>query len=54
VALFLAGRLGFGGIAAVVDDALAKFGDAPGITLDDLLAADAAARAHARAAAVGR
>ena len=49
VAHFLAGRIGFGGIAAAVEGALAAHADAPGATLDDLLTADAAARAHVRA-----
>jgi 1-deoxy-D-xylulose-5-phosphate reductoisomerase len=49
VARFLDGRLGFAGIAAAVEDALAAHADAPGATLDDLFAADAAARAHVRA-----
>jgi 1-deoxy-D-xylulose-5-phosphate reductoisomerase len=48
VARVLDGRIGFGGIAAVVEAALEAHGDAPGATLDDLLAADAAARAHVR------
>jgi len=51
VALFLAGQLSFARIAAAVEQALAAHADAPGATLDDLLAADAAARAHVRARA---
>ncbi len=48
VAQFLDGRIGFAAIAAAVESALAAHADAPGATLDDLLAADAAARAHVR------
>jgi 1-deoxy-D-xylulose-5-phosphate reductoisomerase len=49
VALFLDGRIGFAGIAAAVEGALAAHAGRPGATLDDLLAADALARAHVRA-----
>jgi 1-deoxy-D-xylulose-5-phosphate reductoisomerase len=49
VALFLDGRIGFAGIAAAVEGALEAHADRPGATLDDLLAADALARAHVRA-----
>jgi 1-deoxy-D-xylulose-5-phosphate reductoisomerase len=49
VALFLEGRIGFAGIAAAVTGALEAHADRPGATLDDLLAADALARAHVRA-----
>jgi 1-deoxy-D-xylulose-5-phosphate reductoisomerase len=51
VALFLAGRLPFGGIPTLVGGALAALGDADGGTLDALFAADALARAHVRAGA---
>jgi 1-deoxy-D-xylulose-5-phosphate reductoisomerase len=51
VALFLDGRLPLAGIAHAVEAALADVADAPGGTLDDLLAADARARAHVRASA---
>jgi 1-deoxy-D-xylulose-5-phosphate reductoisomerase len=46
VAHFLAGRLSFSGIAERVSAALHQYADAPGISLDDLLRADAAARDH--------
>lgn len=49
VARFLDGRIGFAGIAAAVEGALAAHADLPGETLDELLAADAAARSHVRA-----
>jgi 1-deoxy-D-xylulose-5-phosphate reductoisomerase len=49
VALFLDGRIGFAGIAAAVEGALEAHADRSGATLDDLLAADALARAHVRA-----
>ncbi len=44
VAGFLQGRITFGGIAHVIERALARHGDAPAETLDALRAADAAAR----------
>ncbi|MFH1177317.1 MAG: 1-deoxy-D-xylulose-5-phosphate reductoisomerase [Acidobacteriota bacterium] len=52
VAAFLAGQLGFTGIAAVVEAALARELACPGAAgeLDDILAADARARAWAREA----
>jgi 1-deoxy-D-xylulose-5-phosphate reductoisomerase len=50
VAAFLDGRLSLAGIARAVEAALADAGGVPGDTLDALLAADARARAHVRAA----
>jgi 1-deoxy-D-xylulose-5-phosphate reductoisomerase len=47
VAAFLAGRLPFLGIADVVADTLAAADTAPARDLDDVIAADAAARQHA-------
>ena len=44
VGLFLAGRVGFNDIADIVREAVDRLGDAPADTLDDILAADAAAR----------
>jgi 1-deoxy-D-xylulose-5-phosphate reductoisomerase len=44
VALFLEGQIGFGDIGMVVAEALDRLGSAPGITRDDILQADAAAR----------
>jgi 1-deoxy-D-xylulose-5-phosphate reductoisomerase len=49
VAQFLAGRLRFSGIAERVSAALHELTDAPGDSLDDLLRADTAARAHVNA-----
>jgi 1-deoxy-D-xylulose-5-phosphate reductoisomerase len=46
VARFLAGALSFGDIARAIASALAACGDADGDTLEALVAADAAARAH--------
>jgi 1-deoxy-D-xylulose-5-phosphate reductoisomerase len=46
VAQFLDGRLSFGGIAERVSEALRDLSALPGDSLDTLLAADAAARAH--------
>jgi 1-deoxy-D-xylulose-5-phosphate reductoisomerase len=51
VAAFLDGRLSLAGIARAVEAALGEAGGLPGDTLDALLAADARARAHVRAAA---
>jgi 1-deoxy-D-xylulose-5-phosphate reductoisomerase len=50
VAAFLAGRLPFLGIAEVVADALDASDGASARDLDDLVAADAAARRHAEEA----
>jgi 1-deoxy-D-xylulose-5-phosphate reductoisomerase len=50
VAAFLEGRLPFLGIAEVVAEALAAADGAPARDLDDLVAADAAARRHAEEA----
>jgi 1-deoxy-D-xylulose-5-phosphate reductoisomerase len=47
VAAFLAGRLPFLGIAATVEETLAEVGGAPARDLDDVVEADAAARALA-------
>ena len=52
VQAFLDGRLPFLGIASVVEDALAAADGAPARDLDDLRAADAAARRAARGARV--
>lgn len=49
VAEFLAGRLAFGAIARHVHDALEEHGDRPGDTLEEVLAADAAARSSVHA-----
>lgn len=49
VAEFLAGRLAFGAIARQVHDALEEHGDRPGSTLEEVLAADAAARSSVHA-----
>ena len=49
VAHFLAGRLSFPGIAECVSAALNDFSKVPGVTLDELLRADAAARDHVNA-----
>lgn len=49
VAHFLSGRLSFSGIAERVRAALEAHGDLPGDSLDALLVADAAARAHVHA-----
>ncbi|MES3032923.1 MAG: 1-deoxy-D-xylulose-5-phosphate reductoisomerase [Gemmatimonadota bacterium] len=46
VARFLDGALSFGDIARAIASALSACGDAPGDTLEALVAADAAARAH--------
>jgi 1-deoxy-D-xylulose-5-phosphate reductoisomerase len=46
VARFLDGRLRFAGIARCVASALDALGNRPGLTLDDLQAADQAARLH--------
>lgn len=51
VALFLTERLPLAGVAPCVEAALAALADAPGGSLDDLLAADARARTHVRASA---
>ena len=48
VARFLDGALAFGDIARAIASALSACGDAPGDTLEALVAADAAARAHVR------
>lgn len=48
VALFLAGRIGFGGIASAIDAALQALDGLPAATLDDVLAADSAARRHVK------
>ncbi len=48
VARFLDGALTFGDIARAIASALSACGDAPGDTLEALVAADAAARAHVR------
>ena len=45
---FLGGRLNFTRIAAVIDEVLARHDVGAALSLDDVLAADAAARAHAR------
>jgi 1-deoxy-D-xylulose-5-phosphate reductoisomerase len=44
VALFLEGRIALGDIAQVVEKALETFGDSPGASRAEILAADAAAR----------
>lgn len=46
VALFLAGRIRFGGIASAIDAALQALDGLPAATLEDVLTADAAARRH--------
>ena len=46
VAHFLAGTVRFGAIATLVADALDALGDSDGSSLDDLIAADRAARRH--------
>ncbi len=46
VALFLEGRMSFGGIALAISSALDALGDSPGADRASLRAADAAARAH--------
>lgn len=48
VALFLEGRMPFADIAAVTESALGRLADAPAAGRNELLAADAAARAHVR------
>ncbi|MGI8508556.1 MAG: 1-deoxy-D-xylulose-5-phosphate reductoisomerase [Gemmatimonadaceae bacterium] len=48
VALFLAGGMGFGGIASAIDAALHALDGLPAATLEDVLAADAAARRHVK------
>lgn len=48
VALFLGGRIGFGGIASAIDAALQALAGLPAATLEDVLAADAAARRHVK------
>ncbi len=48
---FLEGRLGFLDIPGVIEDVLAKHGNAPVVSLEDVLGADEWARAQARAAA---
>jgi len=48
VARFLAGELSFGDIARAIASALVAVGDAAGDTLEALVTADAAARAHVR------
>ena len=48
VALFLEGRIGFGGIADAIGSALAALGGAAHDTREELLAADLAARQHVR------
>lgn len=53
VAEFLEGRLTFGGIATRVSGALRDLASMPGDSLDALLTADAAARAHVLAVAGG-
>ncbi|MFZ5638105.1 MAG: 1-deoxy-D-xylulose-5-phosphate reductoisomerase [Pseudomonadota bacterium] len=50
VSAFLQGRIGFLSIPALVEDALQRMPHADAGSLDALLAADAAARAHARTA----
>ena len=47
VAAFLAGRLGFLEIAAVVEATLEACAGAPGTDLEQILSVDAAARRHA-------
>ena len=54
VALFLARRLGFLDIAAVVEETLDLLGHEPASDLDTVLALDAAARTRAAEAAAGR
>ena len=54
VARFLDGRLGFGAIAGVVEDELARFAGRRAAGLDDVLALDAEVRAGAAAAAAAR
>jgi 1-deoxy-D-xylulose-5-phosphate reductoisomerase len=54
VARFLAGGIGFTDIARAVADALDALAGAPGGTLDDLLLADARARAHVERWSAGR
>ena len=49
VSSFLQGRTAFLGIPALVEECLAALPASPATSLDALLAADAAARAHARA-----
>ena len=46
VALFLAGRIKFGDIPRAIASSLEKLGSMPGVTREELLAADAAARRH--------
>ena len=48
VSAFLQGRIAFLGIPALVEDTLAALGNATAASLDDLAAADRAARTHAR------
>ncbi|HEX2779298.1 MAG TPA: 1-deoxy-D-xylulose-5-phosphate reductoisomerase, partial [Gemmatimonadaceae bacterium] len=48
VALFLDGRISFGGIAEAIEDALDSLRGLPSETLDALRAADRAARAHVK------
>jgi 1-deoxy-D-xylulose-5-phosphate reductoisomerase len=48
VEAFLGGRLNFTRIAAVIDEVLARHDVGAALALDDVLAADEAARAHAR------
>ena len=48
VAAFLDGQIGFTDIARLVEEAMDAHGGAPANTLDDLLAADSAARQHVR------
>lgn len=53
VSSFLQGRTAFLGIPALVEECLAALPASPATSLDALLAADAAARAHARARIAG-
>jgi 1-deoxy-D-xylulose-5-phosphate reductoisomerase len=46
VALFLDGRMRFGGIPKAIESALATLGDLPGESRDELLDADSATRRH--------
>lgn len=48
VALFLAGRIGFGGIASAIRAAVQALDGRPAATLEDVLAADMAARRHVK------
>jgi 1-deoxy-D-xylulose-5-phosphate reductoisomerase len=46
VARYLSGKVGFDDIPRAIESALSALGDLPGVTRDDLLAADAQARRH--------